>query len=195
MKKLLLLGLLLVVLIPNSFGQKKEANHYIGIGMMFGSKSIYNQGGVFIYSRLFNHIDLDFGFTKGNYNGNGYSGGINFVPLKTKIQPFIGIQYSKHFGNSVFNVISNGNSTNFKINQVEFFHLKTGLMGHLHQNEDGKRHTLINLTLSYRKTPYSEFRAYYIDGFLPYQDEEKLNSRIGDGLGISISIVLLLANR
>jgi hypothetical protein len=127
MKKAHFIILILLVLSLYSNGQKRS--NYLGFSMTGGYKSNYSFAGIAVQARLIKHIDLDFGGSYSFFNGFGYSGGINLVPLNTKLQPFIGVSYGKSFGINNYDITKGEDKTSYyRISPIDYYYLKTGLI-------------------------------------------------------------------
>jgi len=189
MKRIGFIFFMTFVLVCTLKGQKEN---YFGASFSVGYKSIHNLSGIAAQARLLNHIDLDLGWTYSHFNGHGYSGGINYVPLNTKVQPFIGFQYGKSFGNNNFDITEGENISYYNISPIEFVYVKFGVMYELEEDEDQAVKNMpafFSLSLSYRYA-VSNYQVVHTGGN-PYKYEESLNKRMGDGLGFSVSLIVL----
>jgi len=171
---------------------KGQNGNYIGGSFNIGGKSIYNLAGIAVQTRLMNHFDLDFGGSMSYFNGFGYSGGINFVPLKTKLQPFIGVQYGKSFGGEIDITAKGKDASYYDISPIEFLYLKSGLMIKLDPNEgdeDKNRLGFLVFTFSYRES-ISNYTIEHISG-PTYENESFFNAKMSNGIGFNFSLIVL----
>lgn len=176
----------------NSIAQKK----LIGVEFNCGYRSIYHGAGVGINYRIYNRLDLILGYCGGTFNGIGYTSGFRYVICNKSWQPYIGAHYSKTFGKSFF-LIDGENKTHYKINNVEFYYGDLGIMKKVIPKDPPPKINaifLFSLNLSYRYTSYTN-KLIYLDGHKPYIYEDKFNKRIGNGIGISFSWIILLSKK
>lgn len=178
-----------------SFGLGAQSN-YLGFSFGAGIKSDYNQFGILTNARLFKHLDIDFGYARSKFSGDGISTGISYVPLNKKLQPFIGIQYLRTFGQR-FNVGNDANTTELKVLPCEFFYGKVGIKYKLALKEQIVENMLafVSLCFSYRYTSYSDNTVRYVSGPTSYKDESYFNGRIGGGYGFSVALTFLFGKK
>ena len=174
---------------------KSRKKNYFGGSLSFGYKSIYNAVGIAAQARLLNHIDLDLGWSYSFFNGNGYSAGINLVPFKSKIRPFIGVEYGKSFGDNNLDVTNTDTEdvSYYRISPVEYVYLKTGIMFEVDDDEFSSAPWFFVLNFSYRKA-ISDYSIELVGGPV-HNKEDRLKSRMENGVGFNISLIVFLGKK
>jgi|GEM_PF-2634523 len=172
---------------------KGQTKNFIGFSVSFGHKSNYSFAGIAGQARLFNHLDLDFGGSYSFFNGYGYSGGISFIPLNTNLRPLLGFAYGKSFGVKKYDITEGETKTSYyKTSPVDYIYTRAGFVYEV-EDFEGQRSAnspmFFVFALTYRKA-ISDYRITLVDG-PGYKDEEFLNSKMEDGIGFSISCILL----
>jgi hypothetical protein len=164
----------------------------LGLQPTFGYKGSYNEFGMGGLARFYKHIDLDAGISYGRMNGGGLGTGLNYLIGNRRLQPSIGMSYLKCWG-SVIDVSANGQSTQYLVPRCEFVYLRANLNWRLSEGKllNPNESAQYCLSFTYRITNYSDPTLHYLDGSHNYPFESFLNRRIGEGWGISLSMIWL----
>lgn len=172
---------------------KGQTNNSAGFSLSFGHKSNYSFGGIAGQLRLLKHIDLDLGGSYSFFNGYGYSSGISFAPLNTKVRPLLGFSYGKSLGVKNYDITEGETNTSYyEISPIEFIYTKLGVIFKLEQMEGQERanqNGFFVLALTYRKA-ITDYSIELVNG-PTYENEDYLHSKMEDGIGFSLSFIIL----
>lgn len=168
----------------------------IGFSFCGGYKSNYQEQGVFLQARFIEKIDFHLGYSNGKFNGIGYSGGIKYLFLKKKFQPFIGGSYSRNFGNILKTKYQNLEAK-YKIATNDFIYAEGGIcLKHLPIAPENNFDFvfLLSVSINYRYS-LSGINVSYVEGDYSPEAQKIIFNRAGNGIGGQISIGFLIGKK
>lgn len=157
-----------------------------------GSKSVYNEWGIGPLARFGNHVEVNLGFSYGRYNGVGFTTGLTYHVLKTRLSPFVGIEYSKSHGIGNITLHYNSYSSEIRIGTCEFLVPKVGLTLKVREeNMIGSGEGFWTFCVSNRQITYSSSPVRFLDANMPADEQNYFKQRVGSGWGFFIGYTLL----
>jgi len=166
-----------------------------GGGFVFGYKSTMQEQGLSAYLRIKRHIDVHAGYSiMGKYNGKGFGGGLRWAILDKKFQPFIGAALSSNRGGKVY-LINNGLKGIYSVSPNALFYAESGLMLKYETKEEDQRRAHFSLLmiagLTYRWS-LNSYQVNFVELNYSEEVEHNLYRRVGNGIGVNLSLIILV---
>jgi hypothetical protein len=167
-----------------------------GVSFCGGYKSNYQEQGVFFNTRLIDRVDINFGYSRGKFNGLGFSGGARCLFFNKKFQPFIGCSYSKNYGNTL-NTKYQNLEAKYKISVNDFVYADGGVCFKYIPNAPENNFDFIFVlaaSINYRYS-LNSFTVSYVDGDYSDHAKSSIEKRVGNGIGGQFSIGFLVGKK
>jgi hypothetical protein len=164
-----------------------------GGGFTAGYKSILQEQGVYGYVRIKRKLDVQAGYSiQGKYNGQGFGGGLRWIIIDKKLQPFIGAASSYNLGRKV-NLASDGVKGIYSVSSNSMIYGEAGVM-FKYEKSDTDTKTKLTLLLiasfTYRDA-LNKYSVNFIEMDYSKVAENNLYNRVGKGFGGSLGIIVL----
>lgn len=173
-----------------TYGQEKSN---IGFGAIAGYKSLTGDSGFLVEYKYKKRFDVFCGFGAAKFSGLGYFIGTDVYVTPRSWQPCLGISFNYLSGDEFYIGETGIDRTDYKVNS------NTSIVGTLGIRkivffDDKNANGFMAFTpyLCYRYlTTYNE--VVYVGGDFRQDREDKINHRIGSGLGVGLKMVYFVS--
>lgn len=168
-----------------------------GCGFNIGYKSTFQEGGMFATLKLSDKVLTNVGFNKGRYLGYGLGSEVIIPLLRKEFYPFIGCAFSYNFGTD-FDLGNSNELTFYRVESNFFIIPEVGVTKKIKTSPDENNplldieSCLISVHINYSSAS-NKTRLVYLSGDIPNSQEGIINDRISNGIGVSISFIVIFS--